>query len=731
VGLETRPPPEGRLATGADDDASLDGRAASSPPKPPAPAASPPDLPPTAAKADDLEAIKKAVDDAASVGGGLWLSYLFVLLYLAVAAGAVTHADLFLENPVKVPFLNIELPLLAFFFLAPMLFIVVHAYTLVHLVFLTDKTKRFHQALHDPEREINRSPAPEAAMRREALQRQLPSNVFIQFLAGPSSLRTGPFGWLLRAIAWVTLVIAPVLLLLTMQVQFLPFHDGFITSTHRVVLLVDLTLVWWLWRKILSGRETDRPGLTARGAWTGLGVAFSLGALLFSWTVATFPGEWQESHLPSVKMLPTGPGNSERVSLHDWIFNSAIDGATHNRRFPFSNTLVLSRSNIYEGRKIDDPDKANWRDYLFRANDRDLQGAIFDLASLPNVDFTGANLEGATLNGARLQGAALDGANLKGVDFTGAQPQGASLEKAQLQGALLFRSQVQGVSFFRAQLQGALLARAQLQGAWLLEAQLQGATLDDAQLQGASLDRAQLQGASLYHAQLQGASLADAQLQGASLQLADLQATDLSNAALWRTNRDSRYADDVTELAAVRLPSAPEKWSPMWSEGSAVKPWDHEAYEDLLGILSSLPPGDALRYALENVRGLDCTNAESGLASCDSSRLPPNDAVAWRKNLEDARVDDTAYAKALAVQLRTLVCSGDKDAIVVLRGILHGANQGRGSTVRGRLEAAGPEAPVLVDFILSGDCPISSGLTGADKADLRYAKQNAMKKPEG
>ena len=56
-----------------------------------------------AEKADDLEAIKKAVDDAAAVGGGLWLSYLFVLFYLAVAAGAVTHADLFFENPVKLP----------------------------------------------------------------------------------------------------------------------------------------------------------------------------------------------------------------------------------------------------------------------------------------------------------------------------------------------------------------------------------------------------------------------------------------------------------------------------------------------------------------------------------------------------------------------------------------------------------------------------------------------------
>ena len=96
-----------------------------------------PNLPPIAADADDLKAIKNAVDDAAAVGGGLWLSYLFVLFYLAVAAGAVTHADLFFENPVKLPFLNIELPLLAFFFLAPILFLIVHAYTLVHLVMLS------------------------------------------------------------------------------------------------------------------------------------------------------------------------------------------------------------------------------------------------------------------------------------------------------------------------------------------------------------------------------------------------------------------------------------------------------------------------------------------------------------------------------------------------------------------------------------------------------------------
>jgi hypothetical protein len=72
-----------------------------------------------AKQAHDLDALRKAVEDAASVGEGIWLSYLFVLFYIGIAAGAVTHKDLLLANAVKLPSLGVELPLVAFFFLAP------------------------------------------------------------------------------------------------------------------------------------------------------------------------------------------------------------------------------------------------------------------------------------------------------------------------------------------------------------------------------------------------------------------------------------------------------------------------------------------------------------------------------------------------------------------------------------------------------------------------------------
>jgi hypothetical protein len=59
-------------------------------------------LPEVARDGRDLEAILKSLVESASIGGGLWLSYLFVLLYIAIAAGAVTHKDLLLGSPVKV-----------------------------------------------------------------------------------------------------------------------------------------------------------------------------------------------------------------------------------------------------------------------------------------------------------------------------------------------------------------------------------------------------------------------------------------------------------------------------------------------------------------------------------------------------------------------------------------------------------------------------------------------------
>jgi uncharacterized protein YjbI with pentapeptide repeats len=421
-----------------------------------------------------------------------------------------------------------------------------------------------------------------------------------------------------------------------------------------------------------------------------------------------------------------------------------VNPITRRRDSPFSNTLVLPGFNLFEALKIDDPKKLEWRKHFFDLRGRHLEKAVFNGADLTKADLYGAKFQGAYLKTAHLQGVLLDEAQLQGAYLEDAQLQGASLNDAQLQGANLNSAEIQGASLEDAQLQGAslqwahlqgaLLDRAQLQGVELLGAQLQGASLEDAQLQGVSLYgvhlqgalllRAQLQGAFLYgvelqgvelvYAQLQGASLENAKLQGASLDGAAVNGADFSKAFLWRTKWGKL---DAANLEAVRFEDA--TWNPFirLRDSDPPAPWNAKFYAVLRNLMNGIPEGEMRDHALKRIERLDCTNTDKTLASCDPATAPPPDDLHWRKELAAAIVDDTAYAKALATELRSLVCASNADAIYIWRGI-----SGR---TEGRLYETGREVPALVDFIMSKDCPVSASLTDNDKAKLLKIKQEA------
>jgi uncharacterized protein YjbI with pentapeptide repeats len=701
-------------------------------------------LPALAAKADDLEAIRKAVEDAAAVSGGLWLSYLFVLLYIAIAAGAVTHVDLLLENPVKLPFLNVELPLKAFFFLAPLLFLITHAYTLAHLVLLADKAKRFHVQLREqikaqgdePESDDNKK----AAGIRAGLRRQLPSNIFVQFLAGPDDIRESWFGVLLKAIAWTSLVIGPVLLLLLLQIQFLPYHYGPITWTHRLALLADLLLIWWLWRKILSGRSDFRRWRR----WTSwaapaLGIVASFAALVFSWAVTTFPGEWQEDHLPSFSVIPAQwtwkeaprdeSSSANRISAHEWLFAGDVDDITRRRKSFFSSTLVLPGFNIYEALKTDDPKKVEWKEHSIDLRGRHLEGVVFDGANLPTADLSGAHLERASLFGARLQGASLNGARLQGANIFWAQLQGASLQQAQLQGTSLMFTQLQGASLHEAQLQGAFLAIVQLGGATLNRAQLQGAYLVMVQLWGASLVRAQLQGAWLQGSTLWGASLENAQLQGAMLD-SDLSAVDMSKAFV---RRAFGYPANTGGILASDMIWRAEYFDDKHFDDGKPRsdPWTQEKYQALRQAMErDVPPGRERTEALRRIEVLDCEKKKyvygskerdtktydfakrSGeqlpdeisvdLAPCDLKAESPVFAAKWRQEVERVAVDYKKHVKALTIFLGEIVCEG-----LAMRSVIANAEN------LGKMAFTAREFPIAPAFAAGLAKPSPDAKTGA------------------
>jgi uncharacterized protein YjbI with pentapeptide repeats len=628
--------------------------------------------------ANDLEAIQKSVADASSVSTGLWLSYLFVLFYFAVAAGAVTHTDLLLETPVKLPFLNIQLPLRAFFFLSPLIFIVMHTYTLIHIVFLARKAVRFHNRLY--EEFPGGAKSPNSSI-RDGLRQQLPSNIFVQFLAGPVESRISAFGYLLKIVAWTTLVFGPVALLLLFQIQFLAYHHSPITWVHRAAVMTDLLIIWWLWRKIVGGR-VDSGHWSAWKMRVKASIALMAGAsaALFSWTVATFPGEWQQAPLEWV-------ASAEPTRISTAVFNGDVDSVTRSRTSWFSNTLVVPGLNLDEARK------GELNGHSLDLRGRHLEGGVFEGTNFGRVaDFTGAYLQGASFDRARLQGASFDSARL----------QGASLDFAWLQGALFHRAQLLGTSLYGAS--------------------LQGASFFDADLRGTRLDDAHLHGASFFLARLAAMTLERSELYGASFERAKLVGVDLSLSYLWRTV----WEEGETTARAVRAEAT--RWEPFVtpcapSGGGEIfictgkAPWDEAVYNALRSELETSLEGQPRTEALRRIAQLDC--GAQALTPCDQATSVPQVLANATKS------GDVAFAEAVAEEIERLVCtdpakghryytvagahergsSAAFDAIMILRGLI------RHSSLR---VIGGPP----VSRFLDSDCLVSALITETDKVGL-------------
>src|SRR5215208_6663190 len=95
----------------------------------------------------DVAALERSLNDSAVRVSTIWVSFLIFSLYLLVAAATVEHRQLFLAEPVKLPVLNIDLPLWGFFFLTPILFVILHAYVLLQVLLLARTAAAYNEAV--------------------------------------------------------------------------------------------------------------------------------------------------------------------------------------------------------------------------------------------------------------------------------------------------------------------------------------------------------------------------------------------------------------------------------------------------------------------------------------------------------------------------------------------------------------------------------------------------------
>ncbi|MFV0367974.1 MAG: pentapeptide repeat-containing protein [Hyphomicrobiaceae bacterium] len=494
----------------------------------------------------------EAVNSSSETAHRAWIIFLIVMIYLMVAVAGVTHRDLLLDTPVKLPMMDVPIQLTQFFQFAPIVLVLLHLGVISQLVLLARKTLEFDHAVRMLETSNRRC---------HPLRLELHNFFFCQGLSGPD--RSTVMSGFLHMMSWLTLAVLPIVLILYIQAVFLPYHDLAITWSHRIVLLVDMTVLVLIGIFLLRADTSFWQAFVRTTAMypISFGLTAAVMAIVagLSFFAATIPGET----LDKVRRAYLIMGSQGDQKLAGSISLPFIGASTANGPIRlFTNHLIVTDVDLVPDKDVSPGEPT------ISLRGRDLSYAKFDRSDLQQADLTNANLSSASLIGTNLTGARMNCANpdefkrtsnrktakctiarnadftkalLSGADLTGIDLTDSDLGLAKLDNANLDQAALYGANFSQANLRKAYFYGVRAQGASFGLAEMQGADLSFAHLEATDLLQASLQGAKLYMTNLHAADLRQSVLDGADMELAKLFGADMTSAKLEAA--DLRYAE--------------------------------------------------------------------------------------------------------------------------------------------------------------------------------------------
>ncbi|MEW6657336.1 MAG: pentapeptide repeat-containing protein [Thermodesulfobacteriota bacterium] len=548
------------------------------------------DIPKTAAGAGkpEAEALLEAANSSSERVAAQHLAFMVVCAYVLTIVFSTTHFDLLIGKGIRLPVVNVDVPIVGFYAFAPFIVVLIHFNLLLQLQLLSRKLFAF-EAAAPPEEGLG------------GLRDRLHIFPYTYYLVGRPSPLVQP---LMGLMVSITVVLLPLVTLLALQLEFLAYQNEAVTWCQRLAIWLDILAITILWPLIMHPRD-DWCGywrdliaayVPRRRVW----LAF---ALLFAGFVLMLFGLTEITVLPGlvlllVSALSVAPlrgwkGTSWTCKLYlacfvvAAIFAGAIDLLVESQvLFLLGLLLLLPLAVLWNplaprgslalllalfvglllppALLVDDerlerhivalerhivvliqPSLAPYYSDVHTSPSTKLSGWFLRekrrlslneqvlLAKAPKPETLAQIRSGEWQEGLRkIEPLNLQDRHLRHARLSKVILIGADLRDAKLRGALLEKAKLQGANLEGAELRGAHLEGAELQGANLEKAQLQSAFLLSAQLRGANLEEAQLQGANLEGAELRGAHLQKAQLQHANLRMAELQGADLRSVSL-------------------------------------------------------------------------------------------------------------------------------------------------------------------------------------------------------
>ena len=441
---------------------------------------------PQQVQTEKIEALLESVNSASQHVRNYYITFLLAGFYIAMIVWSTTDLMLLKDTPVKMPLLEVELPITGFYTFAPYFFLLLHFNLLLQFSLLADKVHRFDRAVI----ELTDSDS------RYYYYTRLFAFAFTQTLSGRH--HSPLLRFLLTLMVWISAIWLPLGILIGLQVGFLAYHDEEILSWQRIAIMLDLLVLFifwpiirspdgngWHWilrasgisfiylwiisrlpttlpkaskitRLLTQNNSTENSGNALFEG--GLSLVTLIGIATFSWIIAVLPDSRQEQAVrdwlaenapPSFdweSICPSKETSQHYFKLTEYLFDGIYESKAQCSERPkdsvFNRNLVIREQLLIanELKAEDEADLVSEDETVRQAalkkitgmilSGRDLRYADFSGSRLPKVNFIGADEKPSDLSHANFNFAMLINARMSHTKH-----QGATLFGAQLHGA--------------------------------------------------------------------------------------------------------------------------------------------------------------------------------------------------------------------------------------------------------------------------------------------------------
>lgn len=404
---------------------------------------------------------------------------------------------LLVNDGLKLPIIDLNVPLLGFYVVIPLFVIAIHIHLLINLESHQNKLIKWQQAWNGS---IPRENIHLLLFNLSALDKKNPLKSWVSFASNIFYIYLGS----------LTLAI--------IFCRFADYQSGYISWWHLFWLLLDIYFVIKIKQTFAKNSPTNiepKSKWVSKVMWLLIALVMTTKIIAVSWIDFTEDNAFaKQSKIldANYKKLVTEPLCFIASRLHadflgcyditNFVFWKIIPHISipigEDLLPPDGNRSALEQSTLSK----EDPVlyHFNRRDIRIHLLGRSLRMAFFGSAVMPNTDFSKARLQDATFVLAHLENSNLSDAGLQNANLYSAYLQGADMRSSKLQNANLNAAQLQDAKLESASLEGADMRYSQLQNSDPAESKLKnvrwnGANIFSAKIGEADLKQALSQGA--------------------------------------------------------------------------------------------------------------------------------------------------------------------------------------------------------------------------------------------